>query len=95
MKGNNLSVEVSGSGGVKAAGIITQSKIQVSGSGTVNAEELISSKSKASVSGLGTVRIHVTEELDAKVSGSGNIYYTGNPGDKQVSVLGSGKITNN
>ena len=44
-----------------------------------------------SVTGSGTIRAHVTDELDANVTGSGRIYYKGNP-VIDAEVTGSGKV---
>lgn len=92
LSGGSLSISVSGSGSMKVAGSISESNVKVSGSGGVNLKELVSSKSKANVSGSGKIHLNVTEDLEARVSGSGGIYYTGNPEHKQVSASGSGKV---
>jgi hypothetical protein len=47
---------------------------------------------KISISGSGSCRINVTKEIDASVSGSGNITYSGNPDRINHQSSGSGRI---
>lgn len=44
------------------------------------------------IAGSGSAYVHASEELKAKVAGSGNIYISGNPAKEDTSVAGSGKI---
>lgn len=90
--GGLFEIATSGSGKIKAAGVISESNIGISGSGLVDIKELVSEKSTTKISGSGKVNLNVTKELDAKVSGSGSVYYTGNPEVKKISTSGSGKV---
>lgn len=83
---------VSGSGKINASGSVRESDTRVSGSGSVNLSDLTSSKAKSNISGSGKVNLMVNDSLEARVTGSGNVYYKGNPAHKQISVSGSGKV---
>ena len=56
-------------------------------------EELESATARVSVSGSGQADVVVSEELDASVSGSGAIRYSGGPSRVREEVSGSGSVT--
>ncbi|KXX67721.1 GIN domain-containing protein [Flammeovirga sp. SJP92] len=88
----NLSANVSGSGNVQLQGMSSTFTARVSGSGNISDYNLISSDVDAQSSGSGSISFTCNDKLYAKVSGSGNILYKGNPTDVQTEVSGSGKI---
>jgi hypothetical protein len=47
----------------------------------------------ASIDGSGSIVLNATHSLDASISGSGSILYTGNPAQVTKSVSGSGTIS--
>ncbi len=87
-----IDTSISGSGKIKLEGNTKDIKISISGSGRMSAEDLRSERCKIRISGSGSCRIYVTEEIDARVSGSGNIYYRGNPDKVYRHASGSGSI---
>lgn len=87
-----IKVHVSGSGRAKLKGQARNSNFYISGSGTIESSEFILQNSEANISGSGKIKINVTDSLHAKVSGSGNIIYSGNPAHIDTKVSGSGKI---
>jgi len=82
---------VTGSGTVRFSGQADDLKGEVLGSGVIDASSLIAENGQFKLSGSGEVRTHVTGRLNASVTGSGILYYTGNP-ELQKSVTGSGKV---
>ncbi|MBK7852594.1 MAG: DUF2807 domain-containing protein [Bacteroidetes bacterium] len=56
-------------------GTADHAEINISGSGKVDAIDLTVKTCKASISGLGKCLIDVTDDLDAQISGSGNVTY--------------------
>ncbi len=93
VEGPQFEVDISGSGRVQPVGAITRLDVDISGSGRFLGEELQSAIAKVSVSGSGQADVVVSEELDASVSGSGAVRYTGNPPVVRQDVSGSGSIT--
>ena len=83
---------ISGSGGVVLSGDAVSHRISISGSGKLNAEDLETETYRIQISGSGSCRIHATKEIDASVSGSGSIYYKGDPDKVYSSTSGSGKV---
>ncbi|NME71153.1 head GIN domain-containing protein [Flammeovirga aprica] len=88
----NLYANVSGSGKVMLSGMSSNFTARVSGSGSISDFDLVSSDVDADCSGAGSISFTCIEKLKARVSGSGNIFYKGNPVDIDTAVEGSGKI---
>ncbi|MCS6973998.1 MAG: DUF2807 domain-containing protein [Cyclobacteriaceae bacterium] len=84
--------DISGSGDALAQGSANEVEAQISGSGKVLAAGLATKSCKVRISGSGSVEINVSDELDATISGSGDVRYTGNPSRLNVHSSGSGKI---
>jgi hypothetical protein len=83
-----LSASISGSGDVKLSGIAETSTVGLSGSGDFMARDLVTVTSMVRTSGSGDASVNATQKLDARISGSGDIRYTG--GAKQVSSSSNG-----
>lgn len=90
-----LSGSVTGSGDVKLRGNTGEFKCSVTGSGDVLAYDLKADTVDANVTGSGDIQITVVNELNARVSGSGDITYKGNPEKQNFRTSGSGKVTQN
>ncbi len=84
--------EISGSGKVMATGKSANAEVDISGSGKVLAADFETNTCRVRISGSGSVEIHVKEELDAKISGSGDIRYTGSPARVNSHSSGSGSV---
>lgn len=88
-----IKVGMSGSGNVTIkGGSAEEISIGQSGSGDLDAMELIGESVKVAKSGSGETSIGVTKNLTVGSSGSGNVYYNGNPQDKSISSSGSSKV---
>ena len=64
----------------------------MAGSGDIKAIELVSENAKVNVSGSGDIKVNCTEFIEARVAGSGDIEYKGNPKKVDTKVAGSGTI---
>ena len=89
----NLESHISGSGNIKLSGTAERSAISVTGSGNFTAPELITSTSAVHLSGSGGAKINATENVDAAISGSGGISYTGTAKIGNSKKSGSGSIS--
>ena len=90
---NDFELNLSGSGDVILKGSADKFTSKLAGSGNVNASDLKSKTVDANVSGSGNSIVNCEGNLTARVSGSGNIKYLGNPEKRDVKVSGSGNIT--
>ncbi|MBU0487142.1 MAG: DUF2807 domain-containing protein [Bacteroidetes bacterium] len=87
----NLTIEVQGSGNAEFAGKSKVANISIKGSGSCNAASLSVKSAAVNISGDGSCRISVSEALNVELSGSGNVYYKGNPAISS-SVTGTGRL---
>lgn len=87
-----LSSVLSGSGSINLSGTGTVHSTVVSGSGAVHAFDLASENCAAVLSGSGIIEVLVNNSLEAVVSGSGTIYYRGDPENKEITITGSGRV---
>lgn len=84
---------ISGSGDIELSGSSKSFEAAVAGSGDIEAYDLKSEKAELKISGSGTIHANVANELYARISGSGNIKYKGNPRIEDVKVSGSGNVS--
>jgi len=75
----NLEIEISGAGKVIMTGKVDTQEIEVSGVGTYNGKEFESNDCLINISGAGRAIVNVKQTLDVRMSGVGNVEYTGNP----------------
>ncbi|MES2275547.1 MAG: head GIN domain-containing protein [Bacteroidota bacterium] len=83
-----LETGISGSGDIKLSGSAETSTISTNGSGDFSGRDLVTATTMVRISGSGDASVNATQKLDARVSGSGDIRYTG--GAKQISSHSSG-----
>lgn len=72
-------IHISGACRISLSGKSDHVATYISGSGSLQAVDLISKKSKVHVSGAGSVGLTVKDEIDAVISGAGSVRYKGNP----------------
>ena len=92
IEATNLYVQISGSGDINLSGSADDLTVKVSGSGDVNAYDVAAQDATVTVSGSADVTLTVKGTLNAKVSGSGDIQYKGNPKKVISKVSGSGDV---
>ncbi|MBE0392339.1 head GIN domain-containing protein [Flavobacterium sp. PL002] len=90
---NDAEVNISGSGDVNLKGKATNYDGKLSGSGDLNTYELNAENANAVISGSGNIQLFCSNNLIARISGSGSINYKGNPKTKDTKVSGSGSIS--
>jgi hypothetical protein len=93
VKATNFEANLNGSGDVILTGNSDSFTSKISGSGDVDAVNLIAKKANVTISGSGDMKVNCSDSLYARVSGSGDIAYKGNPESKDTKVSGSGEIS--
>ncbi|MDP4606428.1 MAG: DUF2807 domain-containing protein [Flavobacteriaceae bacterium] len=83
---------ISGSGSITASGTATRSNINLSGSGDFKGFDLSTRITEAIISGSADISVSASELLSAKIVGSGDIYYRGNPKKIDSKIVGSGDL---
>lgn len=92
---DTFALKISGSGNVVGKGTTKQMTVEVNGSGNLKLGELAADRVEVTLNGSGNAEISAKLSLTAKVNGSGNITYSGNPEKVQTDVSGSGHISKN
>ena len=95
VRNDRIELVLNGSGQIHAAGETRSLTAQLSGSGDLNLKGLHAGRARVTVSGSGSADVYAVEELDAAISGSGDVTYYGNPVVVHRRVSGSGAITGN
>lgn len=86
-----LKTTISGSGNAQLKGDATTHDITISGSGNIQSYDLATEKSTVKVFGSGKSEVSVSNELDITITGSGDVYYKGDP-SINTQISGSGKL---
>jgi len=88
------SLYLDGSGAMKVAigGKVARQKIDLTGAGSYQAADLVSSDAVVSVSGAGKAVVNASNSLTVDISGAGKVEYLGEPKLKQ-SISGFGRVT--
>lgn len=89
---NNISADVAGSGDIELKGKTEKLTAKVAGSGDIDAYGLTANEVYVQVAGSGDAKVYCTDFLEARVAGSGDIYYKGKPKKTDTKVAGSGSI---
>jgi hypothetical protein len=96
IQGNSVDIGFQGAGRLVANGNVGQLKLVAQGVGDVNTKALLAKQANVSFEGIGAVKVHASERLDANVQGMGSLNYYGNPRivNKTVEGIGSVKAGN-
>lgn len=87
-----INAEITGSGNINLEGTAVHFNIKITGSGDVKAYELQAEEVQIKITGSGSVKANVSKRIAAKITGSGNVYYQGNPKYVNSKTTGSGSI---
>jgi hypothetical protein len=88
---NELNTLTTGSGDLILDGSANDHNFMTSGSGNLRAYDLSTENTNVRTTGSGNAEVDVSGKLDIISSGSGSVYYTGNPSLTQ-SISGSGRV---
>ena len=89
----SLSATMSGSGDITLRGRTSDFEATISGSGDIEAYDLEADHVNATVSGSADIQVTANKSITARVSGSGDISYRGNPEKVNTKTSGSGDIS--
>lgn len=90
---NEMNASMSGSGDITLSGTTTSFDATVSGSGDIEAYALTADDVSATISGSADIQVTAKKSIKARVSGSGDISYRGNPVKVDTKTSGSGDIS--
>jgi len=90
----DLESSIAGSGDIELKGKADNLTLKIAGSGDFDGDNLNSTNVSVKISGSGTANVVCNGDLKARVAGSGDVNYKGNPTSKDTKVMGSGSISN-
>lgn len=90
---DTISTSMSGSGDITLSGTANNFDATISGSGDIKAYDLDADNVEATISGSADIKVTAHKMLKARVSGSGDISYRGNPEKVDTKTSGSGDIS--
>lgn len=93
VEANSVVAAMSGSGDITLSGNTRDFDATISGSGDIKAYDLEADNVDAKVSGSADIKVTATKMLKARVTGSGDISYRGNPDKVDTKASGSGDIS--
>lgn len=90
--GSRVEVDGSSSGRIRLTGAADRMTVDLSSSSRVEAENFTTKQLKAEASSSGKLSVKVTEEIDADVSSSGQVNYSGTPTKVYSDASSGGKV---
>ena len=93
LKNDKFELRSTGASAVTVSGETNNVEIHSTGAGVIDAHNLRAEKAKVSSSGAAKVDVYASEQLDASVSGIGQVSYSGDPKVVNKSVSGVGAIS--
>ena len=87
-----FSLKLPGAAKITMEGKCGELNIAIAGAATVAAEKLICQHGNVRISGTGTISLHASESIDARVSGLGKIEVYGHPEEIDQHISGLGRI---
>jgi hypothetical protein len=91
-KVRQMEVDVSSAASFNAEGEVYEIEMDVSSAGSVSAYDLECKIADLAASSAGSIKISVTEEINARASSGGSIRYRGNPDKERVSNSSGGSV---
>ena len=93
---NAKSIEssIAGSGDIELEGSAKDLTIKIAGSGDFDGKALQSTNVTTKITGSGSANVVCNGDLLARITGSGDLNYTGKPTHKDTKITGSGSVSN-
>lgn len=91
---NAVVSSIAGSGDIDLSGSTKNLEVKIAGSGDFDGKDLDSNDVTVKISGSGGANVVCNGELFVRISGSGDVRYSGNPTLKDTKISGSGSVSN-
>jgi hypothetical protein len=85
-------IQVDGSGIIRLDGSAHHADMDITGSGSILGKEFYTDNTNIEITGSGNAEVYATDLLEARVTGSGIVYYYGNPANVVKQISGSGNV---
>ncbi len=94
VESQSLTSAIAGSGDIELNGSTTDLTVKITGSGDFDGSSLESTNVTAKITGSGGANVVCNGELKARITGSGDVKYSGKPTNKDTKITGSGSVSN-
>lgn len=84
---------ITGSGRIELVGEANYTNVNISGSGDLEGRSFETQDADIEITGSGKCYLTIWNELYARITGSGDVIYYGNPSSIQTEITGSGTVT--
>jgi hypothetical protein len=88
----SVDADIAGSGNISLSGRTKDFSATTSGSGDFKCSDLQSENTIVDITGSGNAHVFASVHLKASVTGSGDVYYRGNPSSPETHITGSGSV---
>jgi len=92
LSGHELKLESNGASSISVDGSVTNLEVTLSGASKLDAKSLQTQTATVSLNAASYADVTVTETLNASISGTGLLTYSGNPKSVEKNVSGVGRI---
>ncbi len=89
---DELGLYLDGVGSITVSGNAQILIAELSGVGSIDAEALTAATATVDISGVGSIYVTATDELNATISGDGDVHYAGNPPVIVTNITGNGGL---
>jgi hypothetical protein len=89
---DDLTLELDGVGSITVSGTVQILTAELEGVGSIDAEALTAAIATVDISGVGDCYVTATDELNATISGNGDVYYAGDPPVVNSNITGNGSL---
>jgi hypothetical protein len=93
VRGDRLTLVLSGAGSMRAEGTVHNADLVITGAGRMTTAKLTASNLGITMSGAGKAEVFATDTLDVTISGAGSVNYYGNPREVTKNISGVGFVT--
>jgi hypothetical protein len=93
VKSGSTHATISGSGNIKLSGSSGDADFVITGSGEISGRDLKTNAVSAVITGSGNIYVEAERSINAHITGSGSVLYSGNASSINSSTTGSGRVT--
>jgi hypothetical protein len=93
VKANSVHATISGSGNIKLSGNTNDANFVITGSGEISGRDLKSNAVSAVITGSGNIYVEAEKSINAHITGSGSVLYSGNASSINSATTGSGTVS--
>jgi putative autotransporter adhesin-like protein len=91
--GGDLEISISGAGDVQASGTVDNLNVSCSGTGNAQLERLAAQNADVSLAGVGNANLNVQKGLSVSIAGVGSVTYTGTARIVHQQISGLGHVS--